>query len=67
MLVTDVGGLSEIIENNKSGYVVQGNQEAIANAMFDFLENDRFQEFSLEVAKKKHEFSWPFFAKELLQ
>ncbi len=67
MLVTDVGGLSEIIENNKSGYVVQGNQEAIANAMFDFLENDRFQEFSLEVAQKKHEFSWPFFAKELLQ
>lgn len=67
MLVTDVGGLSEIIENNKSGYVVQGNQEAIANAMIDFLANDRFHDFSLEVSRKKHEFSWPFFTQELLR
>jgi len=65
MLVTNVGGLSELISEGKSGYVTATNQLSIADAMLDFIENDRFEAFSKEVAVLKLQFSWSTFAKHL--
>lgn len=58
MVVTKVGGLPEIVENGKAGYVVEVEAKAIANAIVDFYQNDR-QELLKEGTKvaKKH-FSW---------
>ena len=36
MLVTDVGGLKEMIPNNVVGYVVEPNALSVANAIVDF-------------------------------
>jgi Glycosyltransferase len=58
MLVTNVGGLGEIVPNNKAGYVVEPNPEAIAKAINDFFTNDRFEEMSAFVEKEKARFSW---------
>lgn len=66
MLVTDVGGLSELIEHEKSGYVVPTNQQRIADAMLDFLENERYSSFSKAVSLLKTRFSWKTFATALL-
>jgi glycosyltransferase involved in cell wall biosynthesis len=66
MLVTDVGGLSEIVTHGRSGYVVQPEPEAIASAIVDFYENDRYQIMAEEVEKRKAEFSWESFAQKLL-
>lgn len=65
MLVTNVGGLSELVDNGQSGYVCERVPQQIADCMVDFLQNDRFAEMSAKVAVKKQEFSWEVFAKEL--
>lgn len=58
MVVTDVGGLPEIVSNGKSGYVVEPSAEAISEAIFDFFENERAEEFSEGVRLEKERFSW---------
>ncbi|RLD59079.1 MAG: glycosyl transferase family 1 [Bacteroidetes bacterium] len=58
MLVTDVGGLSEIVPDNKVGYVTQTTPESIANAIFDFYENNKEAEFVENVKIEKNRFSW---------
>ncbi|MDD2286663.1 MAG: glycosyltransferase, partial [Paludibacter sp.] len=45
MLVTDVGGLAEIVPHNKVGYVVDVNPDKIADALVDFFANKRAEEF----------------------
>ena len=45
MLVTDVGGLGEIVANGKSGYVVKPGVSAIAEAIADFYDRERQADF----------------------
>jgi D-inositol-3-phosphate glycosyltransferase len=59
MLVTNVGGLSEIIPDGKIGYVVEPDIQEIANALVDFYENDRVAEFETNIVEEKKKFSWP--------
>jgi D-inositol-3-phosphate glycosyltransferase len=58
MLVTDVGGLSEIVADGKCGYVVKPEPEKIADAIFDYFGNDRSSEFTAGVKREKEKFSW---------
>lgn len=58
MLVTDVGGLSEIIADRKSGYVVRPEGSAIADAIVDFYESEREEDFVRETKLLKQNFSW---------
>jgi len=58
MLVTDVGGLGEIIPHGKVGYVVNPGPEAITEAIFDFYKNDRNDFFTGNVISEKEKFSW---------
>lgn len=58
MLVTDVGGLSEIIAGRKSGYVVPPEGSAIADAIVDFYEEGREEDFVRETKLLKQNFSW---------
>jgi D-inositol-3-phosphate glycosyltransferase len=66
MIVTRVGGLPEIVEDGKSGFVVDTNPPAITNAINDFYQRDLFESFSLNVKKRKDEFSWDKFTKNLI-
>lgn len=58
MLVTNVGGLSEIIPDGKIGYVVKPDAVSIADAMVDFFTNNRIAEFEANIAEEKKKFSW---------
>ncbi len=58
MLVTNVGGLGEIIPHNKVGYVVEPNEKSVADAIIDFYENKREQEFIEGVKEEKKKYSW---------
>ena len=58
MLVTDVGGLREIVTDQKCGYVVKPEIEVIADAIVDFFENDRKEAFTEGVRQEKEKFSW---------
>lgn len=58
MLVTNVGGLSEIIPDGKIGYVVEPDSVSIADAMVDFFANNRIAEFEANIVEEKKKFSW---------
>ena len=58
MLVTNVGGLGEIIPHGKVGYVVNPGPEAITEAIYDFYKNDRNVFFTSNVVAEKEKFSW---------
>ncbi len=58
MLVTNVGGLSEIVLDGKVGYAVDPEPDSISNAIFDFFENNRAETFKSNIANEKEKFSW---------
>lgn len=58
MLVTNVGGLPEIVPNGKAGYVSEPNAKEIADAIVDFYENNRKESFEQFVKEEKKKFSW---------
>ncbi|WP_321287433.1 glycosyltransferase [uncultured Sunxiuqinia sp.] len=58
MLVTDVGGLSEIIPDKKIGYVVTPNEQAITDAILDFYDKNRQPIFEKNIIEEKKKFSW---------
>jgi len=61
MLVTNVGGLPEIVTHQKTGYVVQVNSDDIALSIYDFYQHNRKANFVEGVKVKKKEFSWANF------
>jgi glycosyltransferase involved in cell wall biosynthesis len=66
MLVTNVGGLSEIIPNGKIGYVVEPDVKSIADALVDFYSMDRIAEFEYNAIEEKKKFSWEAMVKTFL-
>ena len=61
MLVTNVGGLSEIVPSNKVGYVTSQDPKDIADAIFDFYLNNKEKQFTDNTAIEKKRFSWDSF------
>jgi glycosyltransferase involved in cell wall biosynthesis len=58
MLVTNVGGLAEIIPDQKVGYVVEPNPKAIADKLLDFFENKRGADFTENLLEEKKKYAW---------
>lgn len=58
MLVTNVGGLPEIVPNGKVGYVVEPNPQAIADAIVDFYANHREFIYRDNIKVEKKKFAW---------
>ena len=58
MLVTDVGGLSELVPHQKVGYVTSQDTLEISDCIFDFYEHKRASEFSKNIASERDKFTW---------
>ena len=59
VLVTNVGGLPDVVTDGRTGYVVEPKSaEAIAAAIIDFYKQDREVGFVEEVKKAADKFSW---------
>lgn len=58
MLVTDVGGLAEIVPDGKVGYVVKPETDAIADALVDFFGNGRQEQFTDGILQEKKKYAW---------
>jgi glycosyltransferase involved in cell wall biosynthesis len=67
MLVTDVGGLREIVPDGKCGYVVKPEPNAIADAIVDFFDNNRKEFFTEGVKNEKEKFSWDKMTKSIIE
>lgn len=66
MLVTDVGGLKEIVPNNVVGYVTQANSKSVADAINDFYVNNKEQQFIEGVKTEKLKYLWQTMTTKIL-
>lgn len=67
LLVTGTGGLKQIVDHGKNGYIVKADPESLADAVVDFYENRREEAFSSHSAKLKEKYTWAGFVNALLQ
>ena len=61
MLVTNVGGLAEIVPNGKVGYVCDVNEASVAQAISDFTAMDakqREEQFRKNIQTQKQKYAW---------
>ena len=58
MLVTNVGGLAEIVPHNKVGYVCDIDTKQIADYIVEFYTDNKEKEFSDNTKEEKKRFTW---------
>ena len=61
MLVTNVGGLAEIVPDGKVGYVCPVDEDAIAKALTDFaslIDAEREERFQKNIQSEKQKYAW---------
>jgi glycosyltransferase involved in cell wall biosynthesis len=63
MLVTNVGGLPEIVAHQKAGYVCEPEPGSITEAILDFYGQNRKSSFENFVKKEKERFAWRHFTR----
>jgi D-inositol-3-phosphate glycosyltransferase len=67
MVTTNVGGLAELIPDNKVGFVVNNNIQQVAEAMYKFYKFEKEVEFSRNAAIEKKKYSWEVFVDAVLE
>ena len=67
MLVTNVGGLAEIVPHGRVGYVVQPDAADIADALVDFVDNKQEGDFEQGIAEEKSKYAWSNMTTALLE
>ena len=66
VLATRVGGLPDVVFDGETGYVVEPqNAGKIAEAVIDFYENNRSDEFVKGIEREKYRYSWERMEKEI--
>ena len=59
MVVTNVGGLKEMIPDGKVGFVVEPNAKVLATAIHRFFSEDKSAEFQQNMLEEKKKYGWP--------
>ena len=65
VIVTDVGGLPEIVPDGEVGFTVPCDSEAVAGAILKFYNEDLEETFSGNVAHHKRLISWENFVEKI--
>lgn len=59
VIATDVGGLSEVVLNNRTGFIVKPESpQEVAEAVTRFYKDEREAEFVRNVREEKKKYSW---------
>lgn len=58
MIVTDVGGLAEIVPNEKVGYIVGQEPQGVSDSIIKFYNDKKEQEFITNIKEEKKKYSW---------
>lgn len=66
VIVTNVGGLPDVVEDGKTGYVVEPkNGKALAEAISEYFMQHKQEEFTQNVKKEAYRFSWDRMAEKI--
>lgn len=65
VIVSDVGGLKEIVDEGKTGYTVQPNSKDVADGILKFYTNWNETNFPSHIEKYKKQFTWEEFIRKL--
>jgi glycosyltransferase involved in cell wall biosynthesis len=66
MIVTNVGGLPEIVKHHETGFVTEVNPTAIAKAMNDFTDGD-INRFDDAIREEKTKYTWSHLSQTILE
>ena len=58
MLVTNVGGLGEIVHDHRMGYACEPNAQAIAADILDYFSHNRQAAYTAYLQKEKTKYAW---------
>jgi glycosyltransferase involved in cell wall biosynthesis len=67
MLVTNVGGLPEIVPDGKIGYVVEPDAQQIAEALHRFFVENKQEEFERNIVEEKKKYAWSRFVERMAE
>lgn len=67
MLVTNVGGLPEIVPDGKIGYVVEPDSRSIADALVLYFKEEKEASFTEGVKEEKKKYAWTEMTKAIEQ
>ena len=67
MIVTNVGGLPELVPHNRVGLITEVNSDSIQKALIGFYANKKEAEFIETIKEEKLKFSWKGLVEELLK
>ncbi len=66
MLVTNVGGLSEVVKHNETGFVTSLEPSEIANTIYNFFEENKAKYIIENIKEEKKKFSWNNFVNRVI-
>ena len=58
VIVTNVGGLAEIVPNDRVGYVCEPSVDGVADALERVFEDDNIERFAHNMIEERKRFSW---------
>ena len=68
VIATNVGGIGEVIEDGKTGFVVEKeNPEKLAQAIIRFYKENKEKEFTSNMKSLKEKYSWQNFVKGMFE
>ena len=67
MLVTNVGGLGEIVHDHQMGYACDPKPESIAEDLLDYFTNNRQTDYTAYLQKEKTKYSWSNLTKAFME
>lgn len=67
MIVTHVGGLPEVVKDQVTGFVVDIEPTAIADAIIKYYDHGLESSFTESVKEEKKKYQWSFFVERLLE
>lgn len=67
MVVTNVGGLAEVVPDGKVGYVTESDPKQIADAILKFFQSGSIPNLHENLLAEKQKYSWETFVNSLME
>jgi glycosyltransferase involved in cell wall biosynthesis len=67
MIVTNVGGLAEVVPDGRTGFVAEPDPKSLADAIIKFFQPGSIPDLKQNILTEKEKYSWDTFIERLMQ